>query len=101
MTPFLFVIEMRTKYKVKIEVIDIKGEGNCSMGQKVGDSYDYPDDRGKMCPTSFHSLFPWILVMLSGGSFANEGDESDNMTSGCPDHRHQVVYKISRTPIEE
>jgi uncharacterized repeat protein (TIGR04076 family) len=89
------------KYKVTIEVIDIKGEGDCSIGQKVGDTYSYPEDRGKMCPSAFYVLYPWIMVMLSGGSFAEEGDGSDFMTTGCPDYRHQVVYKISRKVVEE
>ncbi|MFW9788057.1 MAG: TIGR04076 family protein [Candidatus Thorarchaeota archaeon] len=88
------------RYKVTIEVIDIKGEGNCSMNQKIGDSYSYPEDRGKMCSTSYYVLFPWIMVMLSGGSFAEEGDGSDFMTTGCPDYRHQVVYRISRREVD-
>ena len=89
------------KYKVTIEVIDIQGTGDCSMDQKVGDTYSYPEDRGKMCPSSFYVLYPWIMVMLSGGSFTDEGDGSDFMTTGCPDYRHQVVYKISRKVVEE
>ncbi len=89
------------KYKVKIEIIDIMGEGKCSMDQKVGDSYDYPEDRGKMCPSSFYILYPWIMVMQSGGRFTDEGDGGDYMTVGCSDYRHPVVYKISRHPIEE
>ena len=90
-----------TKYKVTIEVIDILGNGKCSLNQKVGDSYSYPEDRGKMCPSSFYVLYPWIMVMLSGGSFTEEGDGSDFMTTGCPDYKHQVVYKISRKVVEE
>ncbi|MHA2395850.1 MAG: TIGR04076 family protein [Candidatus Thorarchaeota archaeon] len=90
-----------TKYKVTIEVIDIKGEGDCSIGQKVGDTYNYPEDRGKMCPSAFYVLYPWIMVMLSGGSFTDEGDGSDFMTTGCPDYRHQVVYRISRSEVDE
>jgi uncharacterized repeat protein (TIGR04076 family) len=89
------------KYKVKIEVINILGKGNCSMNQKVGDTYSYPEDRGRMCPSSFYVLYPWIMVMLSGGSFSDEGDGSDFMTTGCPDYKHQVVFKVSRTPVEE
>ena len=89
------------KYKVKIEVIDILNDGECSMGQKIGDAFEYPEDRGKMCPSSFYVLYPWIMVMLSGGSFAEEGDGSDFMTTGCPDYKHQVVYKISRTIVEK
>ena len=89
------------KHKVTIEVIDIQGEGNCSINQKVGDTYSYPEDRGKMCTSSFYVLYPWIMVMLSGGSFAEEGDGSDFMTTGCPDYRHQVVYRISRREVDE
>jgi len=89
------------KYKVKIEVIDILNDGACSMGQKIGDVFEYPKDRGKLCPSSFYVLYPWIMVMLSGGSFAEEGDGSDFMTTGCPDYKHQVVYKISRTAVEK
>ncbi|MFW9925813.1 MAG: TIGR04076 family protein [Candidatus Thorarchaeota archaeon] len=89
------------RYKVTIEVIDIQGTGKCSMKQKVGDTYHYPEDRGKMCPSSFHILFPWIMVMESGGSFTDEGDGSDFMTTGCPDYRHQVVYRISRREVNE
>lgn len=89
------------KYKVKIEVIDILNDGECSMEQKIGDVFEYPEDRGKMCPSSFYILYPWIMVMLSGGSFTEEGDGSDFMTAGCSDYKHQVVYKISRTVVEE
>jgi uncharacterized repeat protein (TIGR04076 family) len=90
-----------SKYKVRIEVIDILNQGECSIGQKVGDVYDYPDDFSKMCRSSFYILYPWIMVILSGGSFAESGDGSDFMTIGCSDYRHQVVYKVSRFSVDE
>ena len=90
-----------SKNKVKIEVIDIQNEGKCSMGQKIGDTYNYPEDHGRMCPSSFYILYPWIMVMESGGSFTESGDGSDFMTIGCSDYRHQVVYKISRVSSDE
>jgi len=90
-----------SKNKVKIEVIDVQNEGKCSMGQKIGDTYNYPEDRGRMCPSSFYILYPWIMVMESGGSFTESGDGSDFMTIGCSDYRHQVVYKISRVSSDE
>lgn len=86
--------------KIKIEVVDILMNGECSMGQKVGQVYNYPEDRGKMCPSSYHSLYPWILVMQSGGKFSFM-DEDDCITIGCPDYKHQVVYRITRTIVEE
>ena len=89
------------KYKVKIEVIDILNDGKCSMGQEIGAVYSYPEDRGKMCPSSFYVLYPWIMVMLYGGNINGDGNGSDFMTTGCPDYRHQVVYKITRVAIIE
>jgi uncharacterized repeat protein (TIGR04076 family) len=83
------------KRKVSIEVIDILNNGKCSIGQEIGDIYEYPEDRGKMCPSSFYILYPWIMVMLSGGSFSESGDGKEFLTVGCSDYRHQVVYKIS------
>ncbi|MBN2230814.1 MAG: TIGR04076 family protein [Candidatus Thorarchaeota archaeon] len=90
-----------SKYKVTIEVIDILGDGRCSMDQKIGTVYKYPEDLGKMCPSSLYILYPWIMVMSSGGSFTDTGDGHDFMTVGCSDYTHQVVYKISRTPVDE
>ncbi len=84
-----------------IFVLDVEHNDGPGPGQKIGDVFEYPKDRGKMCPSSFYVLYPWIMVMLSGGSFAEEGDGSDFMTTGCPDYKHQVVYKISRTVAEE
>ena len=89
------------KVKVTIEVIDILSDGECSMKQKVGDTYSYPEDRGKLCPSSFLILYPWILVMQSGGTFSYFADDGNSVTLGCPDYLHQVVYKISRETIEE
>lgn len=90
-----------TKYKVKIEVIDILNDGKCSMGQETGDAYSYPEDRGKMCPSAFYVLYPWIMVMLYGGGFSEAGDDDDFITTGCPDYKHQVVYKISRIKVKD
>ena len=87
------------KYNVNIEVIDILGEGKCSMDQKIGDVYRYPEDRGKMCPTSFCIIWPMILVMLSGGSFDGFEDDGNSTTVGCSEYKHQVVYKITRNAI--
>ena len=89
------------KYKVRIEVVDILNNGECSMGQQIGDTYNYPEDRGKMCPSSFHVLYPWILVMQSGGSFSYFADDGNSVRVGCPDFHHQVVYKITRSVEED
>ncbi|MFW9919097.1 MAG: TIGR04076 family protein [Candidatus Thorarchaeota archaeon] len=84
---------------ITIEVLDILGTGKCSIGQKIGTIYKYPEDRGKLCPSSYHILYPWILVLQSGGKFSFM--EDDSITLGCSDYHHQVVYKITRKEIEE
>ncbi|MHA1883331.1 MAG: TIGR04076 family protein [Candidatus Thorarchaeota archaeon] len=89
------------KYKVTIEVVDILNNGKCSMGQEVGDAFNYPEDRGKICPSAFHILYPWILVMQSGGSYSFFKDDGNSVTLGCSDYDHQVVFKIKRKPVEE
>ncbi len=86
-------------YEIEIEVIDILGTGKCSMEQKVGDKYQYPADCGKMCSSSFHILYPWILVMQSGGSFSFFDDEN-SVSVGCADYEHQVVYRITRVEVD-
>ena len=87
--------------KITIEIVEILGTGECSMGQKVGTVYNYPEDRGKLCPSSFHSLYPWLMVMQSGGSYSFFKDDGNSMTLGCPDYKHQVVYKISREIVDD
>ena len=99
---FIVIYELFTviqmALKITIEVIDIQGSGKCSMGQEVGTIYHYPEDRGKMCPSSFYILYPWILVLQSGGTFSFMDDES--ITLGCSDYEHQVVYRIRREEVE-
>ncbi|MFW9845916.1 MAG: TIGR04076 family protein [Candidatus Thorarchaeota archaeon] len=87
--------------KITIEVVKILGTGECSIGQKEGIVYNYPEDRGKLCPSSLHSLYPWLLVMQSGGSYSFFKDDGNSMTIGCPDYTHQVVYKITREFVDD
>jgi uncharacterized repeat protein (TIGR04076 family) len=63
--------------------------------------YNYPEDRGKLCPSSFHIMFPWILVMQSGGHYGFFDDDGNSVTLGCSDYDHQVVYKITREVVDE
>ena len=50
-------------YEIKLEITDILGEGKCPGGHKIGDVFNYPEDRGKICPSAFHSIFPTIRIM--------------------------------------
>ncbi|MFQ5981132.1 MAG: TIGR04076 family protein [Candidatus Heimdallarchaeota archaeon] len=82
--------------KIEIEITNIFGEGICSQGFKVGDSFTYPDDRGTICPSALAVIRPYMLVLAYGGSL--NPDDPDSISVSCPDAKHPVVYKIKRVP---
>ncbi|MFX1543873.1 MAG: hypothetical protein ACFFCR_12780 [Promethearchaeota archaeon] len=53
-----------------------------------------------MCPVSFHSLIPWIMVIQSGGNYSFN-DDGNSVTLGCPDHTRQVVHKVTRETVDD
>ncbi len=81
--------------KVSIEITDILEEGTCPAGHKVGETFKYPEDIGKLCPAALNSIYPLIGVMESGGS-KPYFDEPNAHSACCPDYKRPVVFKISR-----
>lgn len=49
-----------SSFKVFIEITDILEEGNCPLGHVIGETFLYPEDRGKICATAFNSIYPYI-----------------------------------------
>jgi len=89
-----------TWHKVEIEVMDILGTGKCGLGQKIGDKYIYPDDRGKICPTAVHTLYPFIMGLQAGGNFPWDKNPGESILC-CPEYQHPVVYRITRIESSE
>ena len=81
---------------IKIEVVKILEAGKCNYGHKVGDKFDYPEEKGKLCSTAWHTLFPYLTGLQFGASFPWEED-TDSITICCPDYKNPVVFKITRT----
>ena len=44
--------------KIKITLVDKKGEGICHRGHKIGDCFDFDTERGNLCPMAMHVAFP-------------------------------------------
>jgi uncharacterized repeat protein (TIGR04076 family) len=86
---------MTEKKKVTIEIVDILLTENCDYGHKIGDNFDYPSERSKICAAAWHSLYPFALTIQNGGSFS-WSDDPDSVTICCPDHKNPVVFKITR-----
>lgn len=58
--------------KIKITVIDRKGEKGCHHGHKVGDTFDFDTERGNLCAMAMHCAFPYIDILRYGGSIPGQ-----------------------------
>lgn len=79
--------------KIKITIIDQKGNQPCHRGHKIGDSFDFDKDRGKLCPMAMHVLFPMIDILRYGGQL-----KSDCFC--CPDVDTINVFKLEKIDEE-
>ena len=55
------------KPKIRLTLIDRKGAHPCHRGHKIGDSFDFDTQRGKLCPMACHVAFPYIDILRYGG----------------------------------
>ncbi len=89
-----------TNYEIKLKITDILGDGTCPRGHKVGEVFSFPEDIGKLCQSAYHSIYPTIRVMQSGGSFPWFKDRNTHSRC-CPDPKRPVIIEISRDVISE
>ena len=87
---------MSEDMEVIIEVVNILEAGKCPYGHEIGDKFNYPEERGKICSTAFHSIYPYALGIKVGASYPWEEDP-DSITICCPDYKNPVVFKITRS----
>jgi uncharacterized repeat protein (TIGR04076 family) len=104
--------------KIKITVKERKGAKNCHRGHKVGDSYDFDTERGKICPMVMHVLFPVIDILRYGGSLParqNDLPRPDDSVGrvglgdgcshkglfACPDPDVLLVFEVEKVSGEE
>ncbi|MGN1399137.1 MAG: TIGR04076 family protein [Erysipelotrichaceae bacterium] len=82
------------KPQIKITLIDQKGCEKCHRGHKIGDSYDYDTERGKICPMALHVAFPYIDILRYGGEIPNQ--PKGTAVFSCPDVDTLNIFKIER-----
>jgi uncharacterized repeat protein (TIGR04076 family) len=104
--------------KIKFTIKERKGTKNCHRGHKVGDSYDFDTERGKLCPMVMHVLFPAIDILRYGGSLparqndlARPDDSVGRVGLGggcnhkglfaCPDPDVLLVFEVEKISGEE
>ena len=64
------------KPKIKITLVDRIGKCSCHRGHKIGDTFDYDTDCGKLCPMAVHVAFPYIDILRYGGTPPTSGNGS-------------------------
>lgn len=90
---------MAESYKVLIKLI---GNINpCHNGHKVGDEWLWegksPDN---LCFAAYNSLYPFALVLSTGGKFPWQ-DDPNLLTVSCPDPEVVNRFELRRIPEKE
>lgn len=85
--------------KIEITIKEILGNGTCPLGHEVGETFNWPDDTGKMCPHAVYVVYPAVDVLRFGGVFPWE-DDPDMTRICCPDPNNPVVFEIRRIKNE-
>ena len=80
--------------KIKITLIDQKGTMGCHRRHKIGDTFDYDMERGKICPMAMHVAFPYIDILRYGGEIPNQ--EKGTAVFACPDVDTLNIFKVER-----
>lgn len=52
--------------KIKITLVERLGSYGCHRGHKIGDTFDYDTERGKLCPMAMHVALPYIDILRYG-----------------------------------
>lgn len=78
--------------KIKITLIEQKGNCPCHRGHKIGDSFDFDTERGKLCPMAAHTAFPYIDILRYGGQIP--GQKEGTAFFCCPDVDTLNIFKI-------
>lgn len=83
--------------RVKIEVVEIQGAGECSYGHRVGDSFvvEANESVPGLCGWAFNSIMPFLTVLRFGGELPWEEDK-DTALVCCPDPANPVVFRLTR-----
>lgn len=80
------------KPKIRITLVDRIGKCCCHRGHKIGDSYDFDTERGKLCPMAMHVAFPYIDILRYGGNLPI--NEEGKFKFCCPDADVINVFEI-------
>lgn len=82
--------------KIRLTIIDRKGDCPCHRGHFVGQSFDFDTERGKLCPMAQHVAFPFLEILRYGGAIP--GEPAGVATFCCPDPKTIHVFRAEIVP---
>lgn len=77
---------------IRITLIDRLGKRVCHRGHRVGESFDFDTERGKLCPMAMHVAFPYVDILRYGGAIP--GQPTGTAVFCCPDVDTINVFRI-------
>ena len=81
-----------SKPSIQITLVDRKGPRGCHRGHKVGDTFDFDTERGRLCPMAMHVAFPYIDILRYGGTLPTGKDGDFRFC--CPDADVINIFKL-------
>lgn len=101
------VDQARRTYTYTIAIVEGPA-GGCGFGHKPGDVFQYPAEKGRICPWLMDSMDGFLRVLEYGGNLPwtyrgtpyEKVIDPDGVTTEfvrCPDPTSGLVAKISRT----
>lgn len=87
------------KYKVIATIVEIRGDGKCSYGHKVGDSFEFTQfTPARLCQFAYDSMRSAVAALLYNGQFPWTNN-SDVSFWACPDPERPVIFELKRVPV--
>ncbi|WP_298778210.1 TIGR04076 family protein [uncultured Fretibacterium sp.] len=86
--------------QILLTLVEKRGPCGCHRGHKVGDTFDFDRDRGKLCPMALHAGFPYIDILRYGGTIP-PCRSTGGVAFCCPDPDVVNVFSISVKQADE
>ena len=80
------------KPKIKLTLVEQKGNMKCHRGHQICDTFDFDLDRGKLCPMAMHVAFHYIDILRYGGQLPLS--QNGTFSFCCPDVDVINVFQI-------
>ena len=78
--------------KITLTLVEKKGAGVCHHGHKVGDTFDFDTERGRLCPMALHTAFPYVDILRYGGALPARA--AGTFAFCCPDADVLNIFRI-------